>query len=253
MKRLIPILIAIILFYICTSAQKKSVSVEAKALPVPVKLPKPDYPKVALKLERGGEIVVPVSVDDKGLVSVEGDVTGPYPVCQSTIDPGVLALRSAASIAAQKAIFAPGQSTKVFGQIAYVFMPHGPNPKPEKTGERRLDRLTMLGSTEGLSVTKSDPQSSDGNSSKGVLNDKAVVLSKPTYPRAAKAVKVGGKVQVQVLIYEDGTVYSAQAVEGHPLLRHTAEIAACGSKFSPTLLSGKPVKVSGLITYNFVP
>jgi hypothetical protein len=48
-------------------------------------------------------------------------------------------------------------------------------------------------------------------------------------------------------------VYSARTVSGHPLLRANSEIAACSSKFTPTLLEGNPVKVSGVITYNFVP
>jgi protein TonB len=60
-------------------------------------------------------------------------------------------------------------------------------------------------------------------------------------------------VAVQVLIDEDGRVISANAVSGHPLLRGAAEQAARGARFSQTLLSGQPVKVSGVITYNFVP
>ena len=87
----------------------------------------------------------------------------------------------------------------------------------------------------------------------GVLNGKATSLPKPGYPPAAKAVKAGGAVSVQVLISESGSVISASAVSGHPLLRAAAESAARGARFSPTLLSGQPVKVSGVITYNFVP
>jgi outer membrane biosynthesis protein TonB len=58
---------------------------------------------------------------------------------------------------------------------------------------------------------------------------------------------------VQVLIDESGRVVSASATGGHPLLRAAAEAAARGARFSPTLLSGQAVKVSGIITYNFVP
>ena len=87
----------------------------------------------------------------------------------------------------------------------------------------------------------------------GVLNGKATSLPKPAYPPAAKAVRAGGAVSVQVLISETGSVISASAVSGHPLLRAAAESAARGAHFSPTLLSGQPVKVSGVITYNFVP
>lgn len=86
----------------------------------------------------------------------------------------------------------------------------------------------------------------------GVLNGKAISLPKPPYPPAAKAVRAAGSVSVQVLIDENGNVVSASAVSGHPLLRGAAVAAARGAKFSPTKLSGQPVKVSGVITYNFV-
>ncbi len=87
----------------------------------------------------------------------------------------------------------------------------------------------------------------------GVLNGKAVSLPKPPYPPAARAVKASGAVSVQVLIDESGRVVSASAASGHPLLRAAAVSAARGARFSPTLLSGQAVKVSGIITYNFVP
>ena len=87
----------------------------------------------------------------------------------------------------------------------------------------------------------------------GVINGKAVSLAKPPYPAAAKAVRAGGAVNVQVLIDEKGNVVSASAVSGHPLLRAASENAARQSKFSPTLLSNQPVKVTGVIVYNFMP
>lgn len=98
-------------------------------------------------------------------------------------------------------------------------------------------------------VKKSPPKTVSG----GVLNGKATSLPKPAYPAAARAVRAAGSVSVQVLIDENGRVVSASAVSGHPLLRAAAVSAAHGARFSPTLLSGQPVKVSGVITYNFVP
>jgi TonB family protein len=86
----------------------------------------------------------------------------------------------------------------------------------------------------------------------GVINGKALSLPKPEYPPAALAVKASGAVNVQVTIDEEGTVVSAAAVSGHPLLRQAAEQAARQAKFSPTKLSGQPVKVTGVIVYNFV-
>ena len=87
--------------------------------------------------------------------------------------------------------------------------------------------------------------------SMGVVNGKATNLPKPNYPAAAKAVHASGQVSVQVLIDERGTVVSANAVSGHPLLKASAERAARNAQFSPTLLSGTPVKISGVIIYNF--
>lgn len=87
----------------------------------------------------------------------------------------------------------------------------------------------------------------------GVLNGKAVELPKPAYPSAAKAVRASGAVNVQVTVDESGEVISASAVSGHALLRAAAESAARAAKFNPTLLSGKAVKVTGIIVYNFAP
>lgn len=87
----------------------------------------------------------------------------------------------------------------------------------------------------------------------GVLNGKATSLPKPPYPAAARAVRASGAVNVQVTINESGSVVSASAVSGHPLLRQAAEQAARSARFAPTLLSGQPVSVTGVIVYNFVP
>ena len=98
-------------------------------------------------------------------------------------------------------------------------------------------------------IKKAPPKMVSG----GVLNGKAVSLPKPVYPAAARAVRASGAVQVQVVIDETGKVVSASAAGGHPLLQQAAVAAARQARFSPTMLSGQPVKVSGIITYNFVP
>lgn len=90
------------------------------------------------------------------------------------------------------------------------------------------------------------------NINTGAINRKATSLVKPAYPPAAKAVRASGAVHVQVLIDEQGNVVSAAAVSGHPLLRAASVQAARESKFVPTLLQDQPVKVSGIIVYNFV-
>lgn len=87
----------------------------------------------------------------------------------------------------------------------------------------------------------------------GYLNPKALELPKPVYPPAARAVKARGAVNVAVTVNESGSVISAVAVSGHPLLRAAAVEAARAAKFAPVLVTGIPSKVSGTLVFNFVP
>ena len=100
--------------------------------------------------------------------------------------------------------------------------------------------------------TSAPPSNKIVTVSKGVINGIAANLPKPAYPAPARAIHAGGEVKVQVLIDERGNVLSASAVSGHPLLRAAAQAAAHQAKFTPTKLSDQPVKVTGVIIYNFV-
>jgi VWFA-related protein/TonB family protein len=86
----------------------------------------------------------------------------------------------------------------------------------------------------------------------GVLNSKAVTLPKPDYPSAAKSVGAQGKVVVELTIDETGKVIKARAVSGHPLLQKAAVAAALQARFSPTILSGEAVSITGTISYTFL-
>lgn len=85
----------------------------------------------------------------------------------------------------------------------------------------------------------------------GVANGYATYLPKPSYPPPALSMGIEGKVDVQITIDEKGDVISAKAASGNVLLRPTAESAARRAKFKPTLLNDVPVKVTGVIVYNF--
>ena len=87
--------------------------------------------------------------------------------------------------------------------------------------------------------------------SKGVVNGSAISLPQPSVPAAARAVNAKGNVSVRIVISKTGRVISASAVSGHPLLRRAAAAAARRAKFRPTLLSGQPVEVAGVIVYRF--
>ena len=86
----------------------------------------------------------------------------------------------------------------------------------------------------------------------GVLNSQAVALPQPEYPAAARSQKVSGPVSVKVTVDETGKVVAASLLKGHPLLGTAAVQAARNARFRPTMLSGQAVKVTGVVTYNFV-
>jgi TonB family protein len=85
----------------------------------------------------------------------------------------------------------------------------------------------------------------------GVLNGTAISLPPPVYPDAAKRMRTSGVVTVDVVLDETGKVVAANASSGPAVLRDAAVQAALKAKFSPTKLSGQPVKVSGVINYKF--
>lgn len=85
----------------------------------------------------------------------------------------------------------------------------------------------------------------------GVLQNSATKKVQPLYPQVAKAAGVSGAVQVQILVSETGEVIEANAINGHPLLRDVVVEAARQWQFKPTVLGGKAIKVSGILTFNF--
>ena len=85
----------------------------------------------------------------------------------------------------------------------------------------------------------------------GVLNGTAISLPSPMYPDAARRARMQGVVSVDVVLDETGKVISANASNGPAMLRDAAVQAALKARFSPTKLSGQPVKVSGVINYKF--
>jgi TonB family protein len=85
----------------------------------------------------------------------------------------------------------------------------------------------------------------------GVLNGTAISLPSPVYPETAKRMGTSGTVSVEVVVDEMGKVIAARATSGPNGLRDVAVQAALRARFSPTKLSGQPVKVTGSINYKF--
>lgn len=143
-------------------------------------------------------------------------------------------------------------------QTSTQSLPPASNMSSQPTNSAELRTVSMNPSTDGPVVQlDSEPPPSPSPSpilksvSGGVLNGMALSLPAPAYPDTAKRMRVAGTVSVDVMIDEDGKVISAEASGGPVTLREAAVQAARRARFSPTKLSGQPVKVSGVINYKF--
>lgn len=234
MRSLLLLTIATSLFAVAAHGQKvddKPLPLAKLAAPVSVTFKTADLEW----LRYGGTIAATVLVDKKGKITV-ADLTGPVAPCSDLSSDHLLALRTAAMEAVKQAKVEPAtdENGKPVngGVLINIKVPQSEPSKAHVAGQLPADPKTVVG---------------------GVLNGHAISIAHPQYPPEARANHAGGAVSVQVLIDETGQVAYAGAVNGNPYLRYAAADAACRSRFSPTLLAGQPVKVSGIITYNFVP
>ncbi|HSE16206.1 MAG TPA: energy transducer TonB [Pyrinomonadaceae bacterium] len=106
--------------------------------------------------------------------------------------------------------------------------PNTPNPQAQNQGQQQNSKRPPIAG--------------------GMLNSKAIYLPVPEVP----AGEASGVVLVAILIDEAGTVIEARAVSGPANLHAAAVNAAKLARFTPTLLMGEPVRVSGTLSYNFV-
>lgn len=132
-------------------------------------------------------------------------------------------------------------------------------PTPSPTPDNNDDNTNSSGSPANTRPTITPtprttpaPPTNNAPVNVGNMNGRAVSLTKPVYPAAARAIRANGQVPVQVTVDETGRVTSAKATSGHPLLRQAAENAARSSRFNPATVSGQTVKSIGTVVYNFV-
>ncbi|MBS1787798.1 MAG: energy transducer TonB [Acidobacteria bacterium] len=111
--------------------------------------------------------------------------------------------------------------------------PPPPMPKPEAEG------------------AEAKPAPKKINVSGGVLQGSAIKKVQPDYPLEAKMSRIQGLVQIQVIISEEGKVIEANVISGPEELREAALNAARQWEFKRIELSGVPVKVQGVLNFNF--
>jgi periplasmic protein TonB len=122
-------------------------------------------------------------------------------------------------------------------------------PESDANQQPGTDNRTDAGVTNPPSNGQPQPNAGGkkGPIAGGVLNGKAIYFPTPEIP----AGDASGVVLVSVLVDEQGSVVEARAISG-PAHLHTAAVnAARLARFSPTLLMGEPVRVSGTLSYNF--
>ena len=158
--------------------------------------------------------------------------------------PEKMAPPATAAVVEERPAAPPGRQGNARGEKRE---PSDETPKPDANSE-------AAGDVKPAEAAAEKPQQPGQRApiSGGVLNGKALYLPTPDYPAEARTAGASGSVVVQVLIDEQGNVTSARAVSGHPLLQQAAVNAAQQARFSPTTLMGEPVKVTGVITFNFV-
>lgn len=85
----------------------------------------------------------------------------------------------------------------------------------------------------------------------GSLAQKAKQKVSPTYPSIARAARVAGVVTVYLIVNEKGEVETVQKLEGPLQLQQAAADAARRWRFTPTVIDGQPVRVTGYLSFNF--
>ena len=193
-------------------------------------------PQSALDAEIDGSVTVAIRVDESGKPTKAVLFAGPMWPCGANPLSALEELSSTLSEAMMQLRFSPAIKdgkpiTKNVGLKVAL-------KNPKLAPEFEIDPAT------GKRVAK--------QINGGVLNGKATVLPKPDYPAEARANLESGPVKIQILIDEDGKVGRAGTVDGGTTLHYAAREAACAAKFTPTTLSGRPVRVSGVLTYNFI-
>jgi TonB family protein len=128
-----------------------------------------------------------------------------------------------------------------------VSIPEQQPPKPAKQEKPKPSQQTAQPTVSQPVIVPSDGRPVD----LGSLIDKATQRIAPSYPATAKNARVQGVVKVFIVVDENGSVLKVERSDGPSLLRAAAETAARQWKFQPPVVDGKPVRMTGYISFNF--
>lgn len=181
----------------------------------------PVFPTEASSYIYGDTIKVAVEVDKQGAVT-RAVALGPLVTCADKKDKISDVIRKAAVDAAKSTIFEP--------RIA--------------NGEPTVFSLIITYPLTEKKIRVEDPSKPS--------TSRATLLPKPVITPEARAIRISGTVELQVLIDETGRVISFAPLSGHPALVAGTIASACSARFKPETTDGQAVKILGKITYHFV-
>lgn len=140
---------------------------------------------------------------------------------------------------------------------ALSVVPHQPLSRPVEepaVGEPPALNATNTGSSALaplLGSPVSTPQLSHLAVSQGVSGGRLTHRVSPTYPAQALLLRLQGRVVLDAIIAEDGTLHDLKVVQGHPVLAKSALQAVERWRYTPYQLDGRPVKTETTITVDF--
>ena len=128
-------------------------------------------------------------------------------------------------------------------------------PEGDRTGEKAVERyecfLLESRGHDAIDEFRKKRPLNNSVSNEGIINGKAIHLPTPYYTQALRSQGLSGPIAVRVTISETGQVLSARAVCGNFDLIKLIKSAVFRARFTPTLKDGRPIKVTGIIIYNF--
>jgi len=130
------------------------------------------------------------------------------------------------------------------------------NPPKKVKRDRRIvadskETNSNLSISQATPGTQSSPDGSADPVPVGSLIEYATQKINPVYPTAARTIRMGGVVRVDILVSEEGKVASVQSTTGPAMLQRAALDAVMKWKFKPFTRDGQPVKATGFVNFSF--
>jgi hypothetical protein len=142
------------------------------------------------------------------------------------------------SYADEELVFDNGGSLHVRMKVRYMdFAPTSATLKVTEIGENEVPNGRDSGITKPVEL--------------GDLNAKAINLPQPVMSEEIRRVKATGRVNVRVIVDEEGKVVSAIALNNVAALREAAQAAARQALFKPLVMDGITVRFTGVLSYDF--